>query len=59
VVLSDTEDKAALAEALSKLANYPDLRQRMGQAARSVAEQHSWETMAQHFVDRFEELSRS
>jgi glycosyltransferase involved in cell wall biosynthesis len=58
VVLSDTEDRKALAEALSKLASNPDLRQRMGKAARAVAEEHSWEKMAQRYMDIFEELSK-
>lgn len=58
VVLSDTEDKKSLAEALSKLASNPDLRQRMGQAARTVAEHHSWTSMAQGYVDLFEELNK-
>jgi glycosyltransferase involved in cell wall biosynthesis len=58
VVLPDTEDRKALAEALSKLASSPDLRQRMGKAARAVAEEHSWEKMAQRYMDIFEELSK-
>jgi glycosyltransferase involved in cell wall biosynthesis len=58
VVLSDTEDRKGLAEALSQLASNPDLRHRMGKAARSVAEEHSWQKMAQRYVDRFEELSK-
>lgn len=58
VVLSDTEDRKGLAEALSKLASNPAVRQRMGQAARAVAEQHSWQSMAQSYVDLFEELSK-
>lgn len=58
VVLSDTEDRKGLAEALSQLASNPDLRHRMGKAARTVAEEHSWQKMAQRYVDRFEELSK-
>lgn len=58
VVLSDTEDRKGLAEALSELASNPELRHRMGKAARSVAEDHSWQKMAQRYVDRFEELSK-
>jgi glycosyltransferase involved in cell wall biosynthesis len=58
VVLSDTEDRKGLAEALSQLASNPDLRHRMGKAARTVAQEHSWQKMAQRYVDRFEELSK-
>ncbi|AFZ16040.1 glycosyltransferase family 4 protein [Allocoleopsis franciscana] len=58
VVLSDTEDRKGLAEALCQLASNPELRHRMGKAARSVAEDHSWQKMAQRYVDRFEELSK-
>jgi glycosyltransferase involved in cell wall biosynthesis len=56
VVLSDTEDTQALAQAMSRLADH-ELRNRMGQAARSIAEQHSWASMAQSYVDLFEELA--
>jgi glycosyltransferase involved in cell wall biosynthesis len=57
VVLSDTEDTNALAQAMSSIASEPELRNRMGQAARSIAQQHSWATMAQSYVDLFEELA--
>jgi glycosyltransferase involved in cell wall biosynthesis len=58
VVLSDTEDQVALAEAMHKLASDTELRHRMGKAARAVAEQHSWASMAKTYVDLFEELSK-
>jgi glycosyltransferase involved in cell wall biosynthesis len=58
MVLSDTEDRKGLAEALGQLASNPELRHRMGKAARTVAEDHSWQKMAQRYVDRFEELSK-
>ncbi len=57
VVLSDTEDTNALAQAMSSIASEPELRNRMGQAARSIAQQHSWASMAQSYVDLFEELA--
>ncbi len=57
VVLSDTEDTNALAQALSTLAKDSELRNRMGKAARFIAEQHSWASMAQSYVDLFEELA--
>lgn len=56
IVISDAEDVEALAEALQVLASNPDLRNKMGQAARAIAEQHSWKLMAQHYVDLFEEI---
>lgn len=59
IVLSDSDDSDALALALLTLASSPALIQQMGKAARSVAEQHSWTTMAQTYVDLFEELSKN
>jgi glycosyltransferase involved in cell wall biosynthesis len=58
VVLSDSEDTNALAEALRTLANDSDLRNRMGKAARTIAEQHSWASMAKTYIELFEELSK-
>jgi glycosyltransferase involved in cell wall biosynthesis len=57
VVLSDSEDTNTLAEALSTLVKQPDLRSRMGKAAHTIAQQHSWASMAQTYVDLFEELA--
>ncbi len=54
IVLSDTEDTQALAKALLYLKSDFDLRKRMGQAARTIAQQHSWTSMAQSYVDLFE-----
>jgi glycosyltransferase involved in cell wall biosynthesis len=59
VVLPDSDDTNALAAALLSLVSERILMQQMGQAARSVAEQHSWTTMAQTYVDLFEELSNA
>lgn len=59
IVLSDSDDIDALALALLTLVSSPTLIQQMGKAARSVAEQHSWTTMAQTYVDLFEELSNA
>jgi glycosyltransferase involved in cell wall biosynthesis len=56
VVLSNSEDRPTLAGALITLAGDPDLRSRMGQASRSVAEEHSWVSKAQRYVELFEEL---
>ncbi|MBE9001236.1 glycosyltransferase family 4 protein [Nostoc sp. LEGE 12447] len=59
IVLSDSDDIDALALALLTLVSNPTLIQQMGKAARSVAEQHSWTSMAQTYVDLFEELSKN
>ncbi len=59
VVLSDSDDIDALVTALLSLAKDGALMQQMGKAARSVAEQHSWNTMAQTYVDLFEELIKN
>ncbi|OUL34788.1 glycosyl transferase [Nostoc sp. T09] len=59
VVLSDSDDIDALVAALLSVVNDGALMQQMGKAARSVAEQHSWNTMAQTYVDLFEELIKN
>ncbi|MEH2425161.1 MAG: glycosyltransferase family 4 protein [Nostoc sp.] len=59
IVLPDSDDIDALAVALMSLVSDVSLMQYMGQAARSVAEQHSWTSMAQTYVDLFEELSKN
>lgn len=56
IVLPDSDDVDALSVALSKLNSAPQLRTQMGQAARTIAEQYSWDKMAQKYVDLFEEL---
>ncbi|MEH2112141.1 glycosyltransferase family 4 protein [Nostoc sp.] len=59
VVLTDSNDIDALAVAMMSLVSDSALMQQMSQAARSVAEQYSWTTMAQTYVDLFEELSKN
>jgi len=59
IVLSNSEDTQALAQALSKLASDRELRRKMGQAGRAIAQQHSWASKAKSYVDLFEELSKS
>ncbi|HYX14392.1 MAG TPA: glycosyltransferase family 4 protein [Nostoc sp.] len=59
IVLSDSDDIDALAVALMSLVSDIPLMQQMAKAARSVAEKHSWTTMAQTYVDLFEELSKN
>ncbi|MEI2583152.1 glycosyltransferase family 4 protein [Scytonema sp. PRP1] len=59
VVLSDSDDTDALAGALLSLVNDRSLMNQMGKAARAIAEQYSWNTMAKTYVDLFEELSKN
>ncbi|MBW4615429.1 MAG: glycosyltransferase family 4 protein [Desmonostoc vinosum HA7617-LM4] len=59
LVLPDSSDAEALTQALLLLTSDRTLREKMGQAARTIAEQHSWTTMAQTYVDLFEELSKN
>ncbi|MGH7999077.1 MAG: glycosyltransferase family 4 protein [Brasilonema sp.] len=59
IVLPDSDDTEALAVALLSLASNPQLRTQMGQAARTIAEQHSWDKMAQTYADLLEEFGKS
>ncbi len=54
VVICDPEDTKSLAEAMKKLQTNPELRKNMGQAARFVAQQHTWQSKAKLYVDIFE-----
>ena len=56
IVLPNPDDEQALAQALLLLAGDRNLRSQMGQAARAIAQHHSWDKMAQSYVDLFEEL---
>jgi glycosyltransferase involved in cell wall biosynthesis len=56
IVLDDCDDVNALADALRLLNSDRSLRQQMGKIARTIAEQHSWSTMAQTYLNIFEEL---
>ena len=58
IVLSEPDDIQALARALSLLTSDQGQRHQMGQAARTIAQQYSWTSMAQTYVDLFEELSK-
>jgi glycosyltransferase involved in cell wall biosynthesis len=58
IVLSDSEDTQALVEALTKLTSDQNLRIRMGNAARMIAEQHSWISIAQKYLEIFEEICK-
>ncbi|MBW4632572.1 MAG: glycosyltransferase family 4 protein [Iphinoe sp. HA4291-MV1] len=59
IVLQDSDDAEALAVALLSLASNQQLRLEMGQAARTIAERHSWDKMAQTYADLLEELRKS
>jgi glycosyltransferase involved in cell wall biosynthesis len=55
-VLDDPDDVGALSLAMNHLAKDPAARQRMGKAARLLAEQYSWTNMAHHYLEIFEEV---
>ncbi|MBM0741366.1 glycosyltransferase family 4 protein [Phormidium sp. CLA17] len=56
VVLSNPDDVQSLTEALNQLMDDPENLYQMGQAARKVAEQYSWQQQAKAYVDRFEDM---
>lgn len=56
-VLPDPDDVDALAAAFDRLVDDDALRTRMGRAARAVAERHSWQNMAERYIDLFETLA--
>jgi glycosyltransferase involved in cell wall biosynthesis len=58
IVLSNSEDVLGLSKALEQLQRDRALRERLGRAARTIAEQHSWRTKAQQYIDCFETLSQ-
>lgn len=58
IVLQDSDDIKALAAALMSLMNNPQLRMQMGKTARTIAEQNSWDKMAQTYVDLLEKIKK-
>jgi len=58
IVVADSDDVESLAQAMLTLSSDRHLRQTMGEAARAIATQHSWTSMAQCYVDLFEELKQ-
>ena len=57
IVLPDSDDTQALAEALNQLVKCDrQQRQQMGEVARTIAEQHSWANMGRNYVNLFEEI---
>jgi glycosyltransferase involved in cell wall biosynthesis len=59
IVLSDSEDVKALATALRDLGGDRTKRERMGKAARSIAERYSWTNTAQNYLNLFERAIES
>lgn len=56
LILSDPDDAAGLVGALTSLADDPTLRRCMGQAARDVAERHSWTRMADQYLSLYTQV---
>jgi len=56
-VVDDPNDTEALAGALKWLVQHPENRKKMGQAARAVAEQHSWQRMSEQYLRLYEEVA--
>jgi glycosyltransferase involved in cell wall biosynthesis len=56
IVLSNTEDVKALADAMTRLSDDRTLREKMGLVARAITEQHSWESKAKTYINLFEGL---
>ncbi|NBD17577.1 MAG: glycosyltransferase [Cyanobacteria bacterium] len=57
IILSNPDDVKALVEALQTLTNNAPLRNQMGQAARKVAQKHTWAVMARSYLNLFEQLN--
>lgn len=58
IVLTDSENVSALAQALMMLTHDRDLRIQMGRSSLEIARQHSWLSKAQKYVDLFEKMSK-
>jgi glycosyltransferase involved in cell wall biosynthesis len=58
VVLPDPDDATALAAALNQLTTDPNRLTKMRAAARTLAEDHSWDRMGIEYLRLFETLSR-
>lgn len=57
IVVPEPDDRAALAQALRKLAGDAAERGKMGAAARAIAERHGWQAMARSYVQLYQELA--
>lgn len=58
VVLKDPNDVASLADAVRRLLAHPEKLREMGRAARRIAEEHSWEHMADEYRRLYETVCR-
>jgi glycosyltransferase involved in cell wall biosynthesis len=58
-VLPNPDDVDALANVLARLVADTSLRKRMSRAARAVAERHSWQQMADRYLELFAEAARA
>ncbi len=56
-VMDDPNDVSALAAALKRLARYPESRKRMGEEARAVVEQYSWQQASERYLRLYEEAA--
>ena len=56
IVLSDCENVSELVKAFKRLVGDRNLREKMGQASRAIAEQHSWKSKTASYIKLFEEL---
>lgn len=57
IVLPDPDDHRALADVLRALTEDSERRCRMSRAARAIAEEHSWDTMAQQYLHLMEQTA--
>ncbi len=56
IVMDDPNNTGVLAVALKRLVQYPEKRKRMGQVARTVVEQYSWQQMTGRHLRLYEEI---
>jgi len=59
IVISPPDDASALAAAFERLASSSALRHSMGRAARSCAEDYSWNRLGERYLDLFHQLAAS
>lgn len=56
-VMDDPEDVTTLARWMTELSSDPELRRRMGNSGRTIAEAHTWKQMADTYLDLIESLA--
>jgi glycosyltransferase involved in cell wall biosynthesis len=57
-VVDDPNDTRAIVRGLEWLVQDPERRKRMGQAARSIVEQYSWQQMSDRYLLLYEEIAK-